>query len=259
VNDGARDAATVCLLRDGPPGLEILMVRRTPAARFMGGAWVFPGGAVDETDGSVGPAGPGLDRWRAAAVRELVEETGIWLVDSGPRATHHRPSGPGVFSSAAARGDHFDDAGLRYFARWITPAPLPIRFDARFFVAVVPTGIDALIDGEELVDAAWVRPADALEFGSDGSWVIAFPTLKTVEFLSAHGSTDEVMRHLDARSEVRAIQPRLSAIEGRVEILIPGDAGFDAAGATEQDPDLMARLMHIVVTGGDVPPDFRPT
>jgi len=191
-------------------------------------------------------------------VRELVEETGIWLLNSGPRATRDRPSGSDVFSSAAALGDLFDGAALRYFARWITPAPLPIRFDARFFAAVVPTGVDALIDGEELVDAAWVRPEDALGFAANGSWVIAFPTLKTVEFLNAHDSTDEVVRHLEARGEVRTIQPRLSAAAGRVDILIPGDTGFEAAGIAEQDPDLMTRLMEIVAAGGAVPPDFRP-
>ncbi|HEY2537663.1 MAG TPA: NUDIX hydrolase, partial [Solirubrobacteraceae bacterium] len=42
-----RRAATVILLRGGTDALEVLLVRRTPAAKFMGGVWVFPGGAVD--------------------------------------------------------------------------------------------------------------------------------------------------------------------------------------------------------------------
>ncbi|HEV2785546.1 MAG TPA: NUDIX domain-containing protein, partial [Solirubrobacteraceae bacterium] len=42
-----RPAATVIVVRDGTRGLEVLLVRRNPAARFMGGVWVFPGGALD--------------------------------------------------------------------------------------------------------------------------------------------------------------------------------------------------------------------
>jgi 8-oxo-dGTP pyrophosphatase MutT (NUDIX family) len=37
----------VILLRDGPDGPEVLLVERNPAQRFMGCAWVFPGGGAD--------------------------------------------------------------------------------------------------------------------------------------------------------------------------------------------------------------------
>ena len=51
LNTGAattpREAATVIVLRGGGDALEVLLVKRNPAQRFMGGAWVFPGGAVD--------------------------------------------------------------------------------------------------------------------------------------------------------------------------------------------------------------------
>ncbi|MEA3501680.1 MAG: NUDIX hydrolase, partial [Actinomycetota bacterium] len=106
-----REAATVCLVRDTEVGLEVLMVQRTPSARFMGGAWVFPGGAVDEGDGTGSSSGgvvssdPDLLRWRAAALRELVEETGFWLLESGTAITTDRPSGRDVFSSVIERGE----------------------------------------------------------------------------------------------------------------------------------------------------------
>ena len=68
LNDGAvtvpRQAATVIVLRGGAQTLEILLVQRNPAQRFMGGAWVFPGGAVDAHEGE------GDGAHRAAAVRE---------------------------------------------------------------------------------------------------------------------------------------------------------------------------------------------
>jgi len=259
VSAPARDASTVCLIRDGVAGVEVLMVRRTPQARFMGGAWVFPGGSVDESDAHVQSTESRLDPWQAAAVRELVEETGIWLLRSGPRATAERPSGSEVFASVDGFGDRFDGDSLRFFARWITPAPLPIRFDTKFFVAPTPAGVDPIVDGCELVDGAWVQPREALERSATRTWVVAFPTLKTVEFFASHRSVRDVIEHIEGAGPVRTIQPRLSVNGRRIRILIPGDDGFESAGAAERDPGLMAKLMEVVSAGGDVPPDFRPT
>ena len=90
----ARQAATVILLRGGAQMLEVLLVKRTPAARFMGGVWVFPGGAVDTNEGE------GDGAHRAAAIRELREEAAIALDDP--------------------------DALVK-FSRWITPAERSIR------------------------------------------------------------------------------------------------------------------------------------
>ena len=258
-----RDAATVCLVRESASGLEILMVQRSPSARFMGGAWVFPGGAVDEDDRSdsssraVPSKDPDLAPWRAAAMRELVEETGIWLLESGTTVTVDRPSGGDIFSTAVGRGERFAGESLRYFANWITPAPLPIRFDTRFFAVVLPPGIDPSLDGDELVDALWVRPEDALERAGAGAWLVAFPTRKIVEFLGAFDSSDRLFRHVEGESSVEPIQPRLSVANGRIEILMPDDRGFEGAAVEERDPELMAKMMQIVADGGDVPPEFR--
>ncbi len=260
-----REAATICLLRDADPGLEVLMVRRTLAARFMSGAWVFPGGAVDEDDG-VGLI-EGRDvatvsndaSWRAAALRELVEETGIWLLQGGPIVTTERPSGNAVFSSVPGSGERFIGDALTYFANWITPAPLPIRFDTRFFAAVVPPGLEPSIDGEELVDARWIRPAEVLELANSGAWVVAFPTRKIVEFLDRFDSFDGFRRHVDALAAIEPIQPRLSVTNGRIEILMLNEPGFEEAAVRERDPEVVTKMMQIAAAGGDVPPEFRST
>src|SRR5438132_762132 len=120
-----RQAATVILLRGGASELEVLLVKRTPKARFMGGVWVFPGGAVDEGEGN------GDEAHRAAAIRELREEAGIELVDP---------------------------AELVKFSRWITPAVVKIRFDTHFFLAPLPDGQEPRVDGEECIDVGWFRP-----------------------------------------------------------------------------------------------------
>src|SRR5579875_3772150 len=122
-----RPAATVLLLRDAREPLEVLLVRRTPRARFMAGAWVFPGGAVDPGDGT-GQAG-----LRAAAVREVREEAGI---DLGP------------------------DSELVTFSNWITPAEVKIRFDTWFYLTAMPAGQEPRVDGHEVVEARWLRPSD---------------------------------------------------------------------------------------------------
>src|ERR1700690_4006558 len=125
-----RQAATVILLRGGAVRLELLLVRRTPQARFMGGVWVFPGGAVDAHEGD------GDDAHRVAAIRELREEAAIALED--PKA-------------------------LVKFSRWITPAEVRIRFDTHFFLAALPDGQEPQIDGEECVDLGWFTPRAALD------------------------------------------------------------------------------------------------
>jgi 8-oxo-dGTP pyrophosphatase MutT (NUDIX family) len=261
--DSLREASTVCLVRDTDPGLEVLMVRRTPSARFMGGAWVFPGGAVDTDDGAEslggGSASGDLDllRWRAAAVRELVEETGFWLLESGARVTADRPSGTGVFEKAAERGERFIGDSLWYFANWITPAPLPIRFDTRFFAAVVPPNLEPSIDGNELVDALWIRPTDVLHHADADRWLVAFPTRKIIEFLDSFDSSDRLRSHIDAHPSIERIQPRLSIAKERIEILMPDEPGFEEAADGENDPELMAKMTQIAKAGRDVPPEFR--
>jgi 8-oxo-dGTP pyrophosphatase MutT (NUDIX family) len=187
-----RQAATVILLRGGSEQLEVLLVKRTPKARFMGGVWVFPGGAVDDTEGSGG------DAHRAAAVRELQEETAIELADA--------------------------DALVR-FSRWITPAEVRIRFDTHFFLAPLPPGQEPKIDGEECVDLGWFTPAGALDAHRAGEIVLVFPTIKHLEQLSDFSSADALFAHARGR-EVLPVQPKV-LLEGEVaRVLLPGDPGY---------------------------------
>lgn len=227
----------------------------------MGGAWVFPGGAVDGTDGSeaayeaVQSTDPELLVWRAAAVRELVEETGIWMLTGGAVVTEQRPVDGSLFAAALAGGDRFAGDFLLYFANWITPAPLPVRFDTRFFVAAVPTDLDPIIDGIELVDAAWIRPVDALDRAATGRWEVAFPTRRILEFLGGFVSVADLFEAVVAQSAVPAIQPRLSIVAGKVEVLMPGDPRFDDAAAEEADPAFLEAVQRIARSATDPLPE----
>ena len=185
----ARPAATLILMRDSPAGPEVLLVKRNPEQKFMGGAWVFPGGAVHEGD-----AGP-----EAAALRELEEEAGIAMDD------------PSV---------------LVPFSRWITPEEVSVRFDTFFYVAGAPDGAEARPDGEECVDARWVRPAAALEESARDELLLVFPTIKNLQPLKEFGTVEEALAAVRSR-EVTAIQPRVVVSGDRAEIFMPGEPGYD--------------------------------
>jgi 8-oxo-dGTP pyrophosphatase MutT (NUDIX family) len=188
-----RQAATVIVLRGGADGLEVLLVKRTPHARFMGGVWVFPGGAVDAGEGE------GDAAHRVAAVRELQEEAGIALDD--PRA-------------------------LVKFSRWITPAEVVVRFDTHFFLAPLPDGQEATIDGDEIVDQGWFTPAAALAAHERGDIALVFPTIKHLEQLGGFASAEQLLEYARGR-DVGPVQPRVVTEGETARLLLPGEPGYD--------------------------------
>ena len=187
-----RIAATVIVLRGGDDGLEVLLARRTPNARFMGGAWVFPGGAVSPEDGE------GDAALRAAGIRELAEEAGITL--AGP-----------------------DE--LVAFSRWITPEEVTIRYDTWFFLASVPDGAEPVVDGKEMVDARWYTPEAALAAARADEILLVFPTVKHLEQLVVFSSATELIEHARTRT-VEPVRPQVVGSGERARILLPGEPGY---------------------------------
>lgn len=221
------------------------MVQRGATARFMGGAWVFPGGAVDHLDSQPaaltvcdGAVDAEMRPWMAAAVRELVEETQVWLTD--PPIVVHDPEpflkDAAVYEFAASSDRRFDLDRLGYFANWITPSVVPIRFDTRFFAAAVAPATTAHPDPTELDRAEWSRPADVLDRAGDGSWDVPFPTQKTLEMFVGHQSASAVMDHVRSLGAIPPVQPRMRVSDdGRLEVVLPGEPGFDEL--TDDGPD----------------------
>ncbi len=187
-----RPAATVILLRGGAEGLEVLLAQRNPRAKFMGGAWVFPGGAVGAADGE-GQAG-----LRAAAVRELAEEAGIRVRDPSQ---------------------------LVPFSRWITPPESKIRYDTWFFLAAADDDAVPHIDGSEMVDAAWFAPAAALASGRAGEILLVFPTIKHLEQLQAFASAAALLEHARTQT-ISPVQPRIVGTGETARIVLPGEPGY---------------------------------
>jgi 8-oxo-dGTP pyrophosphatase MutT (NUDIX family) len=189
-----RLAASVIVLRGGATSLEVLLVKRNPQARFMGGAWVFPGGAVDRDEGK------GEEALRAAALRELAEEAGLRLDSS---------------------------AALVPYSRWITPPQVKIRFDTWFYLAALPAGAEPRVDGGEVVDARWYAPAQALTAYAQGELLLVFPTIKHLEQLSNFGSMDALLAHA-ARREIRPVEPRVVLSGEQARVVLPGEPGYEA-------------------------------
>jgi glyoxylase-like metal-dependent hydrolase (beta-lactamase superfamily II)/8-oxo-dGTP pyrophosphatase MutT (NUDIX family) len=222
-----RPAATIVLLRDGAQGPEVFMLRRTLEAKFVAGAYVFPGGKVDTADGDARiasrvagltdaeasrrlglPAG-GLAYWVAAA-RECFEEAGILLaVDAAGRRVdparaealgHLRArlnAGELPFAEFLEREDLYLPADdMAWLAHWITPVGRPRRFDARFFVALAPPGQDGSHDEGETIANVWIRPRDALERASRGEIELVFATQNTLGDLSRFTNAAEAFAHV---------------------------------------------------------------
>jgi 8-oxo-dGTP pyrophosphatase MutT (NUDIX family) len=253
-----RPASTVLTVRDGENGYEILMLRRSESSTFMGGAYVFPGGAVDEEDGTNGTAfgltdevaserlsleSGGLAHY-VAALRELFEEAGLLIACTAEgevfRASEKRDldrlaEQRGALNSGELRFvDMMRDEGLRvdlrgvaYLAHWITPEGLSRRFDTRFFVTMAPLGQLATHDAGETIADRWIRPTEALAAHARGELEIMFPTRRNLEAIAHFHEAREVVSYARSLGQITTVNPRRSVRDGVSVTLLPGDKGFD--------------------------------
>ena len=176
-------------VRDGDGGPEVLVIERTLDHRFLPGYVAFPGGAVDDEDG------PLADRWfgdpseaaRAAAVRELAEEVALAVTADAVVAA---PPGGGLtpVDEAPPPRDR-----LAQIARWIAPAQVPVRFDARYFAVRMDGAADPTPDGAEAARAWWVSPRSLLAAWDAGDVLLYWPTHFTVTALAACRDADELL------------------------------------------------------------------
>jgi 8-oxo-dGTP pyrophosphatase MutT (NUDIX family) len=226
--DPADDPSSI--VPSGASSVEVFMLRRNLRSAFVAGAYVFPGGGVDDDDRTAPMTGliDGIDHATAdamlgtpegalgfwvAAIRESFEEAGVLLArdaTSGASVTpglvaELAPARPevaaGARSFAGLVRDHglvLDAGALRVFAHWITPEPAPRRYDTWFFVAPAPTGHGYEHDFDETIASEWVRPAVALERARRGELELIYPTFKSLQALERFSCVDDLLAAVDA-------------------------------------------------------------
>ena len=186
------------LTRGDGPDLEAYVVERSPALRFYGGYWAFPGGAVDPELDAADDATDARQRERCAA-RELFEEVGVLLggsagsVGETVRAALRRslvtlaPDDVRAEWGTTAQAAGLEAALPRAFARVLTPPFSLRRYDTSFHHARLPEGELPAVDGEEAVQGRFFRPAELLERWRRGELFVVPPTLHLLEHLARHG------------------------------------------------------------------------
>jgi len=248
------DSATVVMLRDGPTGLEVLLLKRHAASSVLGGAFVFPGGKLDAAD-----AHPDLllrlDRTPAqlhaqlgeadlpegkaaslfvAALREAFEESSMLLA--------HAAAGQSPANTLAAARQHLSQ-GLAFHAvltqlnltlhtealvpwsRWITPRVPSVtnkRFDTRFFLAQAPADQVAAHDNHETTESIWLAPREALTRYWAGHIELAPPQIMSLSHLHRFGNAASALAAAQ-RQKPPTIQPEPFDQEGMRVICYPGD------------------------------------
>ena len=232
------------LLRQGRAGLEVLMLRRIQRGAF-GGAWVFPGGVLDDQDRD--PAlyrrclGLGDDRasrllavrrdglaYWVAAIRETFEEAGLLIAvngcGQGRRATLAERKalidGRVRLAELCRRGNWKLPAGrMHYVSHWITPRVAPRRFSTRFFLAESSPGPRAQADGREVLQARWVEPYRALR----QEIPLAHPTRHFLRILREMRNIDQAMAWAASagRGSVPVTRPEVRRIDGKLMSCLP--------------------------------------
>jgi 8-oxo-dGTP pyrophosphatase MutT (NUDIX family) len=250
-----RLAATILILRDTQQGMEVLMVTRHREIDFMPGALVFPGGKLAKGDEDPrvcarcsGVKGLSLEQVvsRVGAIREAFEESGILLarergasalLEAGRAAHLAERYRQQLSSGAMGIADLLEPEDLVLacgelvpFARWITPTFVPKRFDTYFYLAAAPTEQIAVHDGKEMVDAQWIRPADALADQASGKRTIVMATLLNLRKLDRNSTVSGAISAAVARPFITTVTPELvERPEGRM-LVIPEAADY---GVTE--------------------------
>ncbi|MBT8496063.1 MAG: MBL fold metallo-hydrolase [Deltaproteobacteria bacterium] len=171
--------AVVLWRRRADAVVEVYVVRRAPALKFLGGFWSFPGGRIEAADQAAESA------VIAAAVREALEELGISL-----------PKAPSAYGHGG---------------RWITPEVVPIRFDAHYLVHEYRGGEpDPSVSGGELDAGAWVSADELEQRWRSGEWLVPSPISRVVRVIGR--LADDGVRlgdALDGEVEAENAEPRL--------------------------------------------------
>ena len=250
-----RLAATVLLLRDTPNGIEVLMTRRSMTASFAPGAYVFPGGGIDEADAAAHAhstrraSQTDLHLTQAiAAIRESFEELGVLLArhaDGSYASTEDIAAldrqAP-FASQCQERGLTLAGGDVFVLAHWVTDRDLPRRFDVPFLVARMPECQTPVADEAEQFEPVWVRPADALARHQAGGFFMIFPTIRTLERLQHYATVDAVLTACALEKPLWISCPRAGLLGGQDARYMEHDSPYGELALTSPDGQIVHTL-----------------
>ncbi|GGY86029.1 MBL fold metallo-hydrolase [Marinobacter zhanjiangensis] len=273
-----RPAATLAITRDSDEGLQVLLMQRTWDASFMPGFYVFPGGAVDESDQRCAPyvtggddssvshdmsIGIGGSHYMIAAIRESFEEAGVLLAldEQGNTLPPEHPvfrERDGMIAGDQTLAALCHQHGLTlpldrvaYLAHWITPPGPPRRFDTRFFVAAMPEGQQPDHDRVETIDHIWLTPQQAMEEHRQGTRLFASPTLRTLRIIAGFDTTEAIIRHARSQPpEPAPDKPWPARRQDKPVSVEPGTGPFDEVH--KLDPEGHGHALAEIVPGEPV-------
>lgn len=261
----ARHAASVILLRERQNDVEVLLTRRHANMSFMGGQWVFPGGALCPADTSTDSLALVPDAARSechrlldldgnplptttcmalaiAACRETLEESGVLLATTADgnhcgdeawarlqRRRHAIVSQPELFATLLQE-EHLqlDLRRLVYWSHWITPSAMSMRFDTRFYLASLPPRQAAAVDSVEATDMTWMTPAALIAASYDNKMTVSVPTLYNLMELDASVRQHvslDAILRAEARRDIAPVLPKMHRGETKM-IVMPWDAEY---------------------------------
>ncbi|MGX1476420.1 UNVERIFIED_CONTAM: 8-oxo-dGTP pyrophosphatase MutT (NUDIX family) [Streptomyces canus] len=250
-----RRAATVMLLKDGPAGTVVHMLRRRTSMAFAGGAYAYPGGGVDPRDDEhhIHWAGPTRAWWAArlgvdettaqaivcAAVRETYEEAGVLLAGPTSESVVGDTTGAEWEADRAAlvardlsfaeflerRGLVLRSDLLGAWTRWITPEFEPRRYDTWFFVAALPEGQRTRNASTEADRTVWIRPQDAADGYDKGELLMMPPTIATLRQLTAYGTAADALAAAPDR-DLTPVLAQARLVDGEIVLSWPGHDEF---------------------------------
>lgn len=235
-DDSIRLSASIILIREpdrSADPFEVFVLRRGEASSFMPGRYVFPGGALEVSDGEADRGGDS-PAMRICALRETFEEAGvITATDPGAAAglDPERLAGArqavhdgrtGLVQALAGLALEPDPQTLTPYARWITPKARPKRFDAMFYLARMPEGQTPTADMSETTRGVWLSPGRALEENEAGRAALAPPQVRLMGELAGFSSTKELFSGA-AASMITPVEPVLHLGDDTRTILLPWD------------------------------------
>lgn len=258
-----RPAASLLMLRDVPATsggtqMEVFLMKRHSNSKVLGGAYVFPGGKLDPDDMQVvlseqllqskddlhqhlqepDQTLEGAAALYVAALREAFEECGVLFAKhqhahegldfskSTQELAKQLLEGVSFSKALKALNLLLDTKALWPWARWITPKTPTVsnqRFDARFFVGVMPSGQEAQHDNVEATHSVWITPQSALQSYCKQEIELAAPQIMSLLGLSEFSTSQEVLARARGQRPVK-IEPHSTSIEGVRAVCFPGDA-----------------------------------